>query len=167
MITYHHSQDFYHCIFRTISICDLYSNIEKERASFYNFYLVFPKLLLRTRLPQAHQRSIRKLINETPDSYQILPNSRVLYSRLFPLFDMSARSLAAIGFISPMDLEAKQNLVLSDQSPVQPLYGRVREYRQRNANVFAALNLLHDTPLYGAHGLRERLSITEFRYDAA
>ena len=168
MLQYHPATDFYHCWLRVSSILNScgHTTIEVDRMRIMDFFVSFPRDILRCSIPQSHAREVRRFIKDLKPGYedetsvrQIFPHMTVIQRQVF--LDMVAKGVVA------KDKFRDGLLSLSEPNQIPALAGAVAELWQgRNEPWFKALvSALMAIPLNGPDGLKDRTGMLEYRYD--
>ena len=98
MLIYHPAYDAYHCIFRMIALIDHVNEIEVDKARILDFYLIFPSLVEKIRMPYNYSY-IKKIAKKYSNDYRN-PISAISTFRDLHQIQMAAiRCLAATGLI--------------------------------------------------------------------
>ena len=78
MLIYHPAYDAYHCLFRMIALINNIDTIEIEKARILDFYLTFPSLVEKIRMPQNHSH-IKKIAKKYFNDYRNPINSASVF----------------------------------------------------------------------------------------
>lgn len=166
MIEYHHMYDPNHCGFRFLQLL-LYKdiiNIEIEKLKIFDFYRLFPSLLLQTPLPKNFIK-LKNIIKKLPVQYENIPNPIMLFSTLEEIQDTVITHLALRNIIDQNCFRegiAHPNL---DNIP-KTLKEFIKKHKYSNEEWFSLLfNFIIVTSLSGLKGLKYRTGLKEYRYE--
>ncbi len=168
MLVYHPAFDIYNCIFRLLQ---LLSNVEEkeievERLRIWDFYLTFPKEAAHIRFPRD-LNVLKELIFKTkePNPYEDLVDSRKIIDRMKSYQLSALNCLASYGFVDSEKLS--KNIVRRTKKEIpEELMRKLTDLSVEKANIIKLVTGFVDLPLHGAHGLKSRTGLIDFKYDA-
>lgn len=166
MLIYHPAYDAYHCVFRMLLIAERLSGIEVEKARILDFYLVFPGMVRKIRLPDT-LRELRARAKGAGNVYRDPVSSTSTFTEMRHIQEAALKSIAASGLI---DLERfSAGYVARSQAPVPlSLAAKLHEFLVANSPMAeGVLDGLSQIPLLGNNGLKHRSELMEYRYDYA
>lgn len=168
-LSYIAAYDPYHAIFRT---CALLGDGEDEWSidalRIMDFYTCFPWLLVDLRPARNVEGQVKAFNRVTkryqPSTYQIAPESSVLFGRMRPAQLAALNSLAANGYI---DADRFRNSVAKRTRRPLPakVDAAVTKFISDNDDLITLLRSLGAMSLFGDGGLKERSGLQEYRYD--
>ena len=162
MLIYHPAFDPNHGIFRFLGLLDFLSpnEIGKENLKHYDFFLLFPSLITKIKLPKKIKKP-----NIQENHYGLMGTAEGMYKNISTYQEHALRILAAQGFIETSKFS--QNIVqrTSIELPTS-LLERVRQYQEENKDLFLFFKELHkELPFNQKKGLKERAGIKGVKYD--
>lgn len=170
-ISFQPALDPYHTIFRLLRLLPTIAfanRLEFDHVRILDFYLVFPFRIFSIRVKPEHRRFKRIAKNyESTKPYSDMPEDYIIFDRMKPIQTTAFQHLAALGFISPSQLEegwiTPAGVTLSGD-----LQERILRSNRQDEELMSVLKLLAlDYRLSGAGGLKDRTHLLEHRYDAA
>jgi len=159
--------DTYHCALRISCIAfDSGENeIEWDRLRLLDFYVTFPHLLRKMRMPKEFMAE-RSALKEVLDPYESLPSPAKLFFQLGEIESAAAKLLAAGGFIDRDSL--LRGAVVLQPTSKHRLQDLLAPLQFRNSRWYAlVVNKLAHYPMHGHDGLKNRSGLMEYRHDAA
>ena len=164
MLIYHPAYDAYHCVFRMLLIAEHVSGIEVEKARILDFYLIFPGMVKKIRLPDT-LKELRTHAKTAGNVYRDPVSSTSTFMEMRHIQEAALKSIAASGLI---DLERfAAGYVVRSKAPIPPsLAAKLKEFVMANSPMTAGvLDNLSQIPLLGNNGLKHRSELMEYRYD--
>jgi hypothetical protein len=168
MLVYHPMFDPYHCALRLtcVLVDSKAKQIEWDRLRLLDFFVVFPHLLSRIRLPR-NLFPKRKIIQSIPPPYEFLPEPHRLFYQLNEIQVPTARVLAAQGYIDPEALTQGTVTLVKTNDLSSKLDNFETPISFRTTNWYSIIvNDLSAYPLNGKDGLKDRAGIMEFHHDS-
>lgn len=166
MIIYHPATDAYHCAYRILQLIELLPDktCEKDILRILDFYLLFPSLLHKVKLPRSAS-GFRKMVLASQDAYEVIEDPHKVFMQLETFQDAAIRCLASCELISVADL--RNNIIKrTDNEIPKDLKDAIDKSNSDNKNILSLLTgPLFDIDFYGNQGLKARTSLMEFRYD--
>lgn len=164
MLIYHPAYDAYHCLFRMIVLINNIDTIEIEKARILDFYLTFPSLVEKIRMPQNHSH-IKKIAKKYFNDYRNPINSITVFQDMHQIQISAIRCLAATGLIELAYLD--DGLIKrTDKKIPEGLLLPIMDFLDTKKDIYNfivhELSKLH---LTGKDGLKDRTSLLEYRYD--
>ena len=165
MLLYNKVIDPYHSLLRMLAICHS-SNvnmIEYERLRMYDFLLAFPSHITDTTLPRnlTRQKNLFKKYLNTYNKF----NARMSYQNMEFIQDAVIVKLESL-LILNKNINTNEYKIQKEYISTE-LIGLIEESTSID---FELLKLISDglseIDLYGTSGLKDRLKILEFKYDA-
>jgi hypothetical protein len=126
---------------------------------------LFPHLLEAARLPRAMSRR-KQEFGKLGSKYTRVPTPRMFIQQLRGIHESIARSLAAKGFIEPVEFD-EGLLVRTKREIPQDLVQMFAEAADDAGLVEMLAVEMAAISLTGGNGLRDRTGLLEHRYDAA
>ncbi|WP_299249477.1 ABC-three component system middle component 5 [uncultured Aquimarina sp.] len=154
MIIYHPLTDVYHSINRGLILFNHFSNMEMDRYSIYDYFLLFPQDLRKVSLPNEF-RGFKKI--KFQNKYNLVKNSKNTFKRLKEIQNITVSSLIMYGAIEADDFNEKgiltvKNKINFDQTPSE-MDKKVIELIDKYFNNITLREL------------KERTKLTEYRYE--
>ncbi|NHB96851.1 ABC-three component system middle component 5 [Photorhabdus stackebrandtii] len=164
MLIYHPAYDAYHCLFRMIALIDHIDVVEVDKARILDFYLIFPSLISKIRMP--HNYRAMKTVAKKYSNYYHDPISYISTFHDMHQIQLAAiRCLAATGLIEIGALE-KGIIKRTDKEIPDELLLSMREFLNEKEDIHNfILDKLSKFHLTGKDGLKHRTSLMEYRYD--
>lgn len=166
-LIYHPAFDPYHCAYRTLLLATKINKdtVEVERLRIWDFYFVFPQEVKKISFPRDLW-SLRSGIDNNPNPYEELIDSRRIFERMKPFQLTAFKYLAAYGFIEPEQL-ANNIIKRTEKSIPRELLGNMERLTDQQKYVIQLISSpLNDLTLYGIRGLKDRTKLLDFKYDA-
>lgn len=168
-LSYSAAYDPYHAIFRMISVLAAapQRKLEIHKLRVADFYICFPWLLRNlkptTKIPQFVRKKNLLSQKYTPTTYDSVPSSSILFSRMEPF------QIAAISALLANNIAEKNDVLeiaLLERLPDLTLAARVDAYTAKNAELLSFVtDELAQLSYFGPGGLKDRADLGEFRYD--
>lgn len=167
MLTYQPHQDYYHCMYRILSILKIIpeKSIDLTKLQILDFYFIFPTLATEISFPRGPQGSeIRKLAKKFTTPYQILPDKK----RLF--LELQDYQRKALNILIAKDIVSNEtSAMISKSSNFHDVIRKnlVTDSRYATDDFFIKLvDFITNFELRGSDGLKRRTGLMEYRYDA-
>ena len=141
------------------------ATFERERLRIFDFYLLFPGLIPRMKLPHG-KTSWRRRFRERENPYVFSGDPRSVFQQVRPVHEHGVALLAAKGLLDVRVLErgfVQRSEVLLPAA-LQEVVGRISEFDRETMEFFD--DVLRDLGLLGPSGLKARTGLLDFRYDA-
>ncbi|CAJ8168505.1 Uncharacterised protein [Burkholderia pseudomallei] len=166
MLIYHPAYDAYHCVFRMLLIAERASGIEVEKARILDFYLVFPGMVKKIRLPDA-LKELRAHAKTAGNVYRDPVSRTSTFMEMRHIQEAALKSVAASGLIELERFAA--GYVVRSKAPIPlSLAAKLKEFVEANSPMAdGILDGLSQIPLLGNNGLKHRSELMEYRYDFA
>ncbi|AOT43151.1 hypothetical protein NFK84_11865 [Enterobacter ludwigii] len=164
MLIYHPAFDAYHCLFRMIALSDHLNTVEVEKIRILDFYMIFPSLVSKIRMPATHndaKAEAKKYINEYRDPISPLATFRDMHQ-----IQISAlKCLAAAGLIDMEKLE--HGVIIRTQMEIPDgLLLEMKSFLNEKPKIYDfIIDKLSQFHLLGKDGLKDRTQLMEYRYD--
>lgn len=161
MLVYHPAFDSYHCLFRSIAILEIYSEIDIDRLRILDFCLSFPAMVAKFRL-SGSTISVKKTALTFANPYRDPINSKAMFLNLAPIQTAAYSCLTATGLAI-----MKSNVIsLTDAALPQVIKQRCLDLRSEEKVFFEnMITVLMEIPLLGVDGIKSRSGLMEYRYD--
>ena len=162
MLLYNKVNDPYHTLLRMLNVLYLVKDntIELDRLRIYDFVLAFPSHITTCRLPQkitSKKKYFKKYINE----YNRF-NPRISFARMKPIQDGVIIHLEKMLILKKIKNKNKFELN-KDKIPI----ALISEIKSIDSMLLELVSKdFSDIGLFGKDGLKARLNIMEFKYDA-
>jgi len=167
MLIYHPIYDEYHCVFRILRLLEVVAskNIEVDRLRVLDFYLLFPSLLPRVKMPQS-ARKYRKMVHDTFGPYENIHDPYKVFIQLEPFQQGALCCLVSCGLLDASGL--KQGFAKRTPKTLPaPLANSIRRANETDRDLIGLLaGPLFDLDFYGPDGLKARTGLMEYRYDS-
>ncbi|ECC1694565.1 hypothetical protein DPB93_18710 [Salmonella enterica subsp. salamae] len=164
MLIYHPAFDAYHCLFRMIALIDHLNTVEVEKVRILDFYIIFPALVSKIRMPTTHSKAkaeAKKYINEYRDPINPLSTFRDMHQ----IQTSALKCLAAAGLIDMTNLENGLIVRTTMQIP-DGLLLEMRDFLNEKPEIYGfIIDKLSQFHLLGKDGLKDRTQLMEYRYD--
>jgi hypothetical protein len=165
-VSYHPALDPYHAAFRMLRLIRELElgKTEIDTLRILDFYLVFPALIARMRLPRQLMKS-RRTLEQRANHYHFSGDPRIVFHRMEAGQRAALRRLAATGIIQRTGLE--EGMVLRTPKELPHTLMELMETRSaRDCDLIDCLKLIAGRiPLKGSNGLKARSGLLEYRYD--
>lgn len=161
MLVYHPAFDSYHCLFRSISILEIFPRVEIDRLRILDFCLSFPTIVSQFKLPVGSS-SVRNAALAVASPYRDPISAKSVFVNIAPIQSAAFACLTATG-LTTVDSSSltRTNAILPES-----IKKRCLELRSEEKVFFETLlSLLMDLPLLGPNGLKARSGLMEYRYD--
>lgn len=164
MLIYHPAFDAYHCVFRMLIICEKLGDLEIEKARLLDFYLLYPALVAKIKLPRA-LRSIARDAAAVANVYHDPSSPSTMFRDMRHIQEAALRCIAAAGLI---DVRRYENGFVTQTDVVVP------DEMRRKIGLFLAsrqpiaefvFKKLAAIPLGGSQGLKYRSQLMDHNYD--
>lgn len=165
MLLYNKVIDPYHSLLRMLSICHLskVNMLEYERLRMYDFLLAFPSHIIDTSLPRnltKQKNSFKKYLN----AYNRF-NAKVSYQNMESIQDAVISKLESLLILKKN--ENTNEYKIQREYISSELIGLIENSTSIDTELLKLISEdLSEITLYGANGLKDRLKILEFKYDA-
>ncbi|WP_313058629.1 ABC-three component system middle component 5 [Agrobacterium cavarae] len=170
-ISYSAAQDPFHAVFRFFCLLDgiNISAQELQRLLLYDFFVCFPWMVSDiegvSKIPGFIKELNRTRRAYRRNSYEQIPEKRIMFKRMRPAQMAALNSLCSYGYLSPADFEGERVVRTAKEIP-SSINLNVRSHVAANAVLFGFIkNFLHELPITGALGLKAKTGLEEFRYD--
>lgn len=166
MLIYHPAYDAYHCVFRMLLIAEHVKNLETDKARLLDFYLVFPGVVRKIRLPDS-LRELRAQAKKVVNVYREPVSEASTFQEMRHIQEAALRSIAASGLLN-MGAFAAGYISRSNASIPSSLDEKLKTFLDEGGAVArGVLKGLSAIPLLGHDGLKHRTQLMEYRYDFA
>jgi hypothetical protein len=168
VLIYHPMFDPYHCALRFSCILtdSQKPNMEWDRLRLLDFFVTFPHLLSRIRLPRA-LTSRRGQLRDVPEPYERLPASHRLFFQLNEIQVPAARVLGAKNIFNQEALKNGSVVVTNPAELAIQVNSIKAPLAFRSAACYPfVIKELAELTLNGRDGLKDRSGVMEFRHDA-
>jgi len=168
MLIYHPMFDPYHCALRfsCILIDSRKANMEWDRLRLLDFFVTFPHLLSKIRLPRSLSSS-RSVLKNVSEPYEHLPASHRLFFQLNEIQVPAARVLGAKNIFDQSELKNGSVVVTKPTELASQINSIKAPLSFRSAAWYPfVINDLSELPLNGKDGFKDRSGVMEFRHDA-
>ncbi len=164
MLIYHPGFDAYHCVFRMLAVCETLGDLEIEKARLLDFYLLYPALVAKMKLPRP-LRPIARDAAAVANVYHDPSSPATMFRDMRPIQEAALRCIAAAGLI---DIRRYENGFVTRTDFVVP------DVIRRKIALFLAsrqpisefvLKELAAIPLGGNEGLKHRSQLMDHKYD--
>lgn len=167
MLIYHPAFDIYNGIFRMLQLLShmKHEEVELERLRIWDFYLAFPKETQKIVFPQSLSE-LKKIFKKKPENpYEDIVDAKKIIERMKSYQLAALKCLASYDFI---DMEALSKNIIKKTNKELPLElkNELDNLTDEKANIIKLVLGFWDLPLYGAHGLKARTGLIEFKYDS-
>lgn len=164
MLIYHPGLDAYHCVFRMLAVCEKVNDLEIEKARLLDFYLLYPALVAKVRLPRT-LRPITKDAAAVANIYHDPSSPASTFRDMRHIQEAALRCIAAAGLI---DVKRYENGFVTRTAAEVPKGIREKivvflESRQPIAEF--VLRELAAIALGGSDGLKHRTQLMDHKYD--
>jgi hypothetical protein len=169
-LTFHPAFDPFHAVFRSLRLRRVIAQhgpLHRDHVRILDFYLLFPFRIEGIRLTPQH-RKYRKLAQdyEQKKPYGDQPEDKNVFTRMELMQLAALDTLANRNFIAA-DRWALGEVAATPISLPAPLTPRIEEINAAEADLVAFLEVLaSEYEFLGPHGLKNRTSLLESRYDA-
>jgi len=166
VLSYHPALDVHHAAFRMVRLLVVRSDKEYDQAQLriLDFYLLFPALITRMRLPR-HAVRFRRSFARYENRYWFSGAPRMVFTQLAPL-QQEAIDLLVAKEILDVAAAAAHKLKLAPAGQGSSLVDAARSANDRDAEVVQFLvEVIGGIPTFGPQGLKARSQLMEFRYD--
>ena len=164
MLIYHPAYDAYHCLFRMIALIDHVDEIEIDKARILDFYLTFPSLVSKIRMPLSY-KFIKKVANNYSNDYRNPIGLTSTFRDMHQIQMAAIRCLAATGLIELAELD-KKIIKRTDKEIPDGLLLSMRDFLNTKKDIYIfIISTLSKFHLTGKDGLKDRTSLMEYRYD--
>ena len=169
-LTYNEAFDPYHAVFRFLRLhlaCDFSAKLPFDTLRILDFYLLFPFRLQAMKL-FANDTGWRKISKTYEDRapYGAMPEDSTVFARMEPFQRAAAASLVRSGYLSPDAWNTNEVQFMPETLPP----GFAERCSALNAQMTDMIDVLCQIksryPLGGRHGLKDRTSLLEYRYDS-
>ncbi len=135
----------------------------------YDFFVCFPWMVSEiegvTKIPGFVKELNRVRREYRQNSYEHIPEKRIMFKRMRPAQMAALNSLCSYGYLSLHDFE-EEKIVRKDNEVPQAIADNVRNHVTSNAVLFGFIKGFLDLlPITGATGLKAKTGLEEFRYD--
>lgn len=166
MLSYHPSNDLYHCIYRIFLLTRAakVEAMEWERLRLMDFYFCFPHLLKDFGLPRQYQ-GYKRVFKSVAEPYEEIGSPRRLFFQIGSLQESAIRSLIAKGYF---DRDAFTLNAVAKPKAVAPaeIVTMIESEPKIAAEWFAPfIEVFLAVSLTGKNGLKGRSEMLEHRYD--
>ncbi|MDD3471726.1 MAG: hypothetical protein PHS86_02995 [Syntrophaceae bacterium] len=164
MLIYHPGFDAYHCVFRMLAVCETLGDLEIEKARLLDFYLLYPALVAKMKLPRP-LRPIARDAAAVANVYHDPSSPATMFRDMRHIQEAALRCIAAAGLI---DVRRYENGFVTRTDVVVP------DAIRRKIALFIAsrqpisqfvLKELAAIPLGGSEGLKHRSQLMDHKYD--
>lgn len=170
-ISYSAAQDPFHAVFRTFCLLDgnNVSAHDLERLLIYDFFVCFPWMVSEiekvTKIP-GFVKELNQVRREyRQNSYEQIPEKRIMFKRMRPAQMAALNSLCSYGFLSPVEFEQEKIVRTAKEIP-PTIAAKVKRQVTANAVLFGFVkNFLDLLPITGVSGLKAKTGLEEYRYD--
>lgn len=166
MLIYHPAYDAYHCVFRMLLIAEHVKSLEMEKARLLDFYLVFPGMVRKIRLPDS-LRELRSQAKKVVNVYRDPVSEASTFQEMRHIQEAALRSIAASGLLN-MGAFAAGYISRSNTSIPSSLDKKLKAFLSEGGPIaMGVIKGLSAIPLLGHDGLKHRTQLMEYRYDFA
>jgi hypothetical protein len=168
MLSYHGAFDLNHSIYRMLRLLDKHPEKSMLWDTFrvLDYYYLFPHEITKFEWTRATMK-FKSTLNYAETKYNKIENRRHLAHQLESIEDLSARSLAAKGFVDPAALDQGKLSRTDKLLPVDLKAVIQNSDSGEDALVTFLAQYMSQVPLLGEKGLKARSGLLEHRYDAA
>ncbi|KVT83340.1 ABC-three component system middle component 5 [Burkholderia ubonensis] len=166
MLIYHPAYDAYHCVFRMLLIAEHVKGLETDKARLLDFYLVFPGLVRKIRLPDS-LRELRAQAKKVVNVYRDPVSEASTFQEMRHIQEAALRAIAASGLLE-MGAFSAGYISRSKASLPSSLAEKLTAFLEESGPIATGvLKGLSEIPLLGHDGLKHRTQLMEYRYDFA
>ncbi|KAA8735523.1 hypothetical protein F4V57_01630 [Acinetobacter qingfengensis] len=164
MLIYHPAFDSSNCCYRLITIFNHLNprvTLEKDRLKIIDFYVVFPKKLSTTRIPNEF-RKLKSELKKINDTYRPCSNPFFMAKKMGGIQEQVLKKLVSSKILS-FDINSNSYGRGENFSKLE-INGDLSPFlSQENKELF--LEYLTNYPLKGKDGIKHRTLLMEYRYD--
>lgn len=165
MLLYNKVIDPYHSLLRMLSICHLSKNniLEYERLRMYDFLLAFPSHITDCTLPRSltRQKNVFKKYLNTYNRF----NAKISYQNMESVQDAVILQLESLSILKK-SINTNEYKIQKEYISTELLNVLQNSTSIDNELLKLISDGLSEINLYGANGLKDRLKILEYKYDA-
>jgi hypothetical protein len=164
MLVYHPAYDAYHCLFRMMAITERIDEVEIDKLKMLDFYILFPSLLSRVRMPRQFLK-VKRNAELVHNEYHDPLNPGMTFKEMRHIQDAAIKCMLATGYISS---ESFYNgyVVRTDKKLPEKLSSDMNEFLdQKEPFSSFIIQKLAGFHLTGPDGLKSRTQLMEHRYD--
>lgn len=166
MIVYHPVKDVHHCVFRLLCLLNdiEHSKIPVETLQILDFYLLFPSLIKKMKIPRNTFLSSQKA-KSIPDPYEYLPNPQMLFVQLKNIQGIVLKQLVSKGFLEKEAFDSGEVALIRKSIPNELLIAFSESPKRKGLWYRFLVSFLANFQIYGKDGLKDRSGLMEYRYD--
>lgn len=165
MLLYNKVIDPYHSLLRMLSICHLSKTniLEHERLRMYDFLLAFPSHITDATLPRKLTKQ-KKIFKKYLNTYNRF-NAKISYQNMESIQDAVILQLESLSILKK-NINTNEYKVQKEYISTELLNVLQNSTSIDNELLKLISDGLSEINLYGANGLKDRLKILEYKYDA-
>lgn len=164
MLIYHPGFDAYHCVFRMLAVCETIGDLEIEKARLLDFYLLYPALVAKIKLPRP-LRPIARDAMAIANVYHDPSSPTTMFRDMRHIQEAALRCIAAAGLI---DVRRYENGFVTRTGAEIPeaIRGKIEQFIETRQPISEfVLKELAVIPLGGTDGLKHRSQLMDHKYD--